>query len=116
MQEIMFTPAALLDLLSQIDELKDVNIGITETIDSQIQLQIGDSTYILKEDDATEIRVDSSVIDAVEDANIHAYEDLADSGQINLDSSEPIESGVLKELAKTLFVGGIVRLSAKFLK
>lgn len=116
MQEIIFTPAALLDLLSQIDELKDVNIGITETIDGQIQLQIGNSTYILEADNATEVEVDESVIDAVEDANLYAYEDLADSGQINLDASEPIESGVLKELAKTLLVGGMVRLSAKLLK
>ena len=116
MQEIIFTPAALLDILSQVDELKDVDIGITETINNQIQLQIGESIYILKDANATEILVDDTVIDAIGDANLYAYENLSDLGRVDMDSVEPIKSGILKELAKTLLVGGMVRLSAKLLK
>ena len=39
MDSIVFTPASLIDLLSQIEELKDYDIGISETIDGQIQLK-----------------------------------------------------------------------------
>lgn len=116
MSEIVFTPSALLDLLSQVDELKDVDIGITETLDNQIQLQIGESIYVLSDDTVTDISVDASVVDTVEDVNFCTYEDLASSGDIDINSFEPVESGILKEVAKTLLVGGMVRLSAKLLK
>lgn len=116
MEELIFTPASIVDLLSQIDELKDVNIGISETIDGLIQLQIGNSIYIIEDGDATDVTVDSTVIDTVEDVNLYAYEDLADSGDIDLDYSEPIESGIIKQVAKTLLVGGLVRLTAKILR
>lgn len=113
---ILFTPAALLDLLSQIDELKSIDVGITETLDGLLQLQVGNSTYIIDATSATRVSVDSSVLDTVDDANMQAYEELASSGNIELNTLNPISSGVLKELAKTLLVGGMVRLSAKLLK
>lgn len=116
MKELLFTPAALLDLLTQIDELKDVNVGITETLDDSLQLQIGDSIYELSDDSVTDLKVDESVVDAVEDANLTAYENLEDSGEFDVTDSIPVESGIIKEVAKTLLVGGLVRLSAKLLK
>ena len=112
--EVLFTPAALLDLLTQIEELSNVDVGITESIDGSLNLAVGESTYIIDNHAATNIEVDSDVVDAVNTANIEAYEDLADTGQVSL--SEPIQSGVIKEIAKTLLVGGLVRLSAKLLK
>ena len=116
MSNIVFTPASLIDLLSQIDELSEYDIGIAETLDDKIQLNIGDSTYIIDDEDATEIPVDESVVDAVEDANIEAYENLDDSIEVAVDDEQIVESGILKELAKTLLVGGIVRLGGKLLK
>ena len=59
--EIVLTPAALLDLLTQIDELKDKDIGVTQGLDGMLQLQIGNSIYEIREDNATEISVDESV-------------------------------------------------------
>lgn len=113
MDELVFTPASLLDLLSQIDELKDLNVGLTETIDGKIQLQVGDSVYIIG-DSAESIQVDEQVIEDVSNLNEDTYNDLAVSGQFEDD--QPIESGIIAELAKTLLIGGVARLTAKYLK
>ena len=45
MGNLLFTPSAVLDLLVQIDELKDKEVGIVETLDGNLQLSIGDSDY-----------------------------------------------------------------------
>ena len=113
MSELVFTPASLLDLLSQIDELKDLDVGLTETIDGKIQLQVGNSVYIIG-DSAESIQVDEQVIEDVSSLNEDTYNDLAVSGQFEDD--QPIESGIIAELAKTLFIGGVARLTAKYLK
>lgn len=115
MTDIVFTPSGLLELLVQIDELKDVNIGISETVDGDLQLQVGDSTYILDTADATTVDVDESVVDVVQDVNEDAYDALEASGDIGFDE-EPVEGGLIKSLAKTLLLGGMVKLTAKLLK
>lgn len=116
MDSILFTPASLLDLLSKIEELKDYNIGLSETIDGKIQLSVGESVYDIDTEEATEIKVDESVVNEVEDVNQEAYEDLGDSESIDLEvGDEPIESGILKEIVKSLLLGGMVRLSKKLL-
>lgn len=114
MDELLFTPAAVLDLLSKIDELKDVDVGITETLDDRLQITVGDSIYEIEDDNATEIQIDPPAMDAVIDTNQQAYENLEESGEV--DMLEPVESGILKEVAKTLLVGGLVRAGAKVLK
>lgn len=110
---ILFTPASLIDLLAKIDELKDVNISITETFDGDLQLNIGESVYIISSDEATDINVDESTAEKIDDINYQAYEDLDDE---EFDVTEPIESGIIKELAKTLLVGGLVRLTSKLFR
>lgn len=114
MESIVFTPASLIDLLSQIKELSDYPIGITETIDGQIQLNIGESLYIIDTDSATDIQVDDRIVDIVDDANQEAYENLDESIDVTVsgEGEEDIEAGLIKELAKTLLVGGLVRLTA----
>lgn len=119
MDEMLFTPVALLDLLSQVDELKQYELGLSETPDGLIQLQIGESVYELEDDSATDIPVDSNVIDKVESINDAAYNELVDRPDLTVSDdgdAEPIESGIIKELAKTLLVGGLVRLASKSLK
>lgn len=116
MDNIVFTPASLLHILKDVEELKHLDVGITETIDNQIQLQVGDSIYILDDSSCTEVKVDSSVVETVDNANISAYEELGESGEITLNSPVPVESGIIKEIAKTLLVGGMIRLTAKLLK
>lgn len=113
MDELLFTPAAVLDLLTQVDELKDYNIGIAEGLDGKLQVTIGPSTYELSEAATVDIPVDDEVLDDVSDANLCAYESLSDNGTVALDY---INSGVIKEIAKTLLVGGLVRLTGKLLK
>ena len=120
MKEILFTPASVLSLLVQIDELQDKEIGLTETVDNNIQLQIGDSTYEIIPDGAVDVETSESDLSEVSDANIKTYEELADDGEIELeddsvDLNTPVEGGILKEIAKTLLVGGIVRLGSKLL-
>lgn len=114
MDQLLFTPASVLDLLSKIDELHDVNVGVVEGLDGMLQIQVGQSTYELDDSNAIDVPVDSSTFDLVDDANVDAYEDLGSSGEIEL--SEPVESGIIKEIAKTLLIGGLVRLTKKLLK
>lgn len=116
MDKIVFTPASLIDLLSKIDELSEYDVGVTETLDDKLQLTIGDSIYIIDDSEAVDVPVDDSVIDAVEDANTEGYENLDDSIDVMVSEDTPVESGILKELAKTILVGGMVRLAGKFMK
>ena len=111
---ILFTPASLLDFLFSIDELQDMDVGITETIDGNIQVQIGSSIYEIDTQNATDIVVDESVTDKIDDVNQTTYEELDES--YDTDSLENVEGGLIKEALKTLLIGGMVRLGAKLLK
>lgn len=111
---ILFTPASLLDFLSSIDELKDLDVGLTETIDGNIQIQIGSSIYEIDTSNATDVSVDESVVDTVDDVNQSTYEDLDETYDSN--ALDDIEGGLIKEALKTLLIGGMVRLGAKMLK
>lgn len=114
MNDVLFTPAALLDLLMQIDELNGYNINVSESIDGDMQICIGDSVYSIDTDNAVNVSVDDSVIDTVEDENLTAYRELEESGSVEV--TEPIESGILKSAVKSLLVGGMIRLASKLLK
>lgn len=114
MYNVVFTPASVLSLLTKIDELKDVNIGMTETMDGKLQLTVGESVYELEPEVDTSVQVDDSVVDKIENVNQQTYEDLAEDGEVEL--QEEVTGGVLKEIAKTLLLGGMVRLTGKMLR
>lgn len=114
MDNVVFTPASVLSLLTKIDELKDVNIGMTETMDGKLQLSVGESIYELEPEVDNSVQVDDSVVDKIEDVNQQTYEDLAEDGEVEL--QEEVTGGVLKEIAKTLLLGGMVRLTGKMLR
>lgn len=117
MSELLFTPAAILDLLSKIDELKDIDVGVSELLDNQIQVTVGESVYIVSGEGATTIQVNPDTLEVIEDVNMDTYQQLSDSGEVELqDNPEAVEGGIIKEFAKTLFVGGLVRLTAKMLR
>lgn len=117
MEELLFTPASLIDLLSQIDELKEYDVGITETSDGSLQLTIGDSSYTINSTDATEIQVDEDIVETVEDVNTEAYENLDESIEVEqYEEGQPIESGIIKEALKALLLGGMIKLSSKLIK
>lgn len=113
--EILLTPAALLDFLRQIDELSDKDISLDET-GSTITVTIGDSVYGIDLNRAEEIEVPDEVVDEVSGVADEAYAELGEEGvEIDNPDEEPIEGGLLKEVLKTLAVGGLVRLTGKLL-
>ena len=112
--EILFTSSSIIDLLSQIEEFKDLDISISHSGDN-IELKIGDSIYSVATDNATDIEVPSNIVSEVQDVNYDAYDSMSDDVSVT-DDSEVVESGVLKEIVKTLLVGGMVRLTSNILK
>lgn len=118
MDEVVFTTSSLIDILSKIDELKDVDVGIVETPDGTLQLQVGESVYALDPNNAESVEVPAEVVEDVADINDDAYQMLDTSSDVAVygTGEDAIESGILKELAKTLAIGGMVRLSANMLK
>lgn len=108
MEETVFTTAAILDLLSQIDELSGYEITINE-VGGGVTLSIGDSTYKI-ERPTEQVKIPQKALAEVSAINDGVYEEL---GGEPLDD---IESGLIKEALKTLLVGGAVRLVSKILK
>lgn len=111
--QILFTPSSLVDFLTQVDELKDVNIGVKDDGEN-VSISIGDSTYEINPKSVTDIDVSDEDVDQACQANESNYDELEDSGEIEMNDS--VESGIIKQLLKTLAIGGMVRLAAKELK
>ena len=112
--EILFTPAALLDFLRQIDELSDKDISVDDS-GSEILVTVGDSTYSISSNDAEDIEVTPEVVDEVAEINENTYEELDDVEYTEIDDDEVVEGGLIKEALKTLAIGGMVRLTSKLL-
>lgn len=105
MDELVFTPAAVLDLLSSIEELSDYDIDFNED-DSKITINIGESSYEIEKNSASDVEVPDEVVEEVAEINDENYEPyLAE------EDGESVEGGVIKELLKTLAIGGLVRLT-----
>lgn len=113
---ILFTPSALLDFLIQIDELKDKVVSVTETADGDLQVEIGDSAYIVKTDSAKDVDVEQQAADQVADLNIDAYSDIVEENSDASFEDVNVEAGILAEIAKTLAIGGLARLNGKAVK
>ena len=107
MSDIILTPSALLGFLNQIDELKDKEINFSEN-DNKLVVMIDSSQYIIDASEATEISVDSEVMEQVEEANEDGYDEIDDIEEVGTDE---IEGGIIKELVKTLALGGLVRMT-----
>lgn len=106
MNEIVLTPAALLDILQQIDELSEYPISVSEQSNG-IKLSIGDSVYDISTAKAEPVEVPKDVVDTVRDVNDETYDQLGEA--------DDVEAGILKEIVKSLLVGGMVRLTTKLL-
>lgn len=118
MNEILFTPAAVFDLLQNIDELSEYDLEIIQVSTGKIQLRVGESLYNIDTSSATSVNVDKSVVFDVKAINDSEYESAVDASytadMVSVD--DEITSGVFKEVAKTLLVGGLVRLTSKLLR
>ena len=110
---LLLTPASLVDFLSQIDELSEKSISLNSD-NGYIEVSIGEATYRIRPQDEVNVPVSVDDIDEVNDAADDTYDELVDNGYI--ENSDEIESGIIKELIKTLAIGGMVRLAAKKLK
>lgn len=110
MDELIFTRSAVLDLLSQIEELKNYEISLTDSGDNLI-LSIGDSNYTINSSDAEPVEVDSDVVEEVSEIADDGYDSIDDLEQ----DDDYVEGGILKEIAKSLLIGGMVRLTDKLL-
>lgn len=113
---ILFTPSALLDFLIQIDELKDKVVSVTETADGDLQVEIGDSAYIVKTDSAKDVDVEQQAAEQVSDLNMDAYSDIVEENSDANFEDVNVEAGILAEIAKTLAIGGLARLNGKAVK
>ena len=112
--EILLTPAALLDFLRQVDELADKDISVDDT-GSALNITIGDSSYSINFSDAETVEVPDEVVDEVAEINETAYEELDDVEYSEIDEDEVVEGGIISEALKTLAVGGLVRLAGKIM-
>lgn len=110
---LLLTPASLVDFLSQIDELSKKSISLNSN-NGYIEVSIGEATYRIRPQDEVNVPVSVDDIDEVNNAADDTYDELVDNGYI--ENSDEIESGLIKELIKTLAIGGMVRLAAKKLK
>lgn len=110
---LLLTPASLVDFLSQIDELSEKSISLNSD-NGYIEVSIGEATYRIRPQDEVNVPVSVDDIDEVNDAADDTYDELVDNGYI--ENSDEVESGIIKELIKTLAIGGMVRLAAKKLK
>lgn len=111
--KVVLTSSALLEFLLNVEELSGKDIGVDET-ESQIVVKIGDSAYEINTSDAIEVAVEDEVVETVDEVDDQAYQNLLDSDQV--EDGEAIESGILKEIGKSLLLGGMIRLSSKLLK
>lgn len=113
--EILLTPAALLDFLRQVEELSDKDITIDETGNS-LTVTIGNSTYDIDLAHAEDIEVPDEVVEEVAEVADEAYAGLGEEGvEIDISDEEIVEGGILSEALKTLAIGGLVRLTGKVL-
>lgn len=108
MDTVVFTPAALVDLLTQISELEEYDISAVESENGDVHIKIGSSDYTISSNSAEEVEAPEDVIDEIDDINDATFDSLPDD-------SDVVESGILKELAKSLLVGGMIRLTKKLL-
>lgn len=111
MSDIVLTPSALLGFLSQVEELSGEDISFVESEDN-LTVTIGNNQYVLDASSAPEIEIDEESFEQVEDANAEGYEQLDEEVEtVDIQGDEPVEGGIIKELIKTLAVGGLVRLT-----
>ena len=109
MEQVVFTPSAVLDLLSQIEELSDKDINVTEYNDGDVEITIGESAYTVSSSNAEDVEVSDEALQDIEDANMEGYAEVGE------EALENIEGGLIKTVAKALLLRGLIKLSTKLL-
>lgn len=99
----VLTISGLISFLSEIEQLKGLDMQVSEQDDGWT-ISIGEDTYKLES--YSEVEVDNDVVDSIEEIDEEGWEDVPDVVE-----EEPVEGGIIKELLKTLAIGGLVRLT-----
>lgn len=99
----VLTISGLISFLSEIEQLKRLDMQVSEQDDGWT-ISIGEDTYKLES--YSEVEVDNDVVDSIEEIDEEGWEDVPDVVE-----EEPVEGGIIKELLKTLAIGGLVRLT-----
>lgn len=114
MGETLFTPAAVLELLTNIEELKDVPISLSEPSGNSINIQVGNNTYQIMLNSALKCVMDKDTVDVIEDEADSAFATLAENDDIVVE--DPVEGGLIKGIVKSLLLGGLIRAVPKLIK
>ena len=109
MSNLVLTPSALFAFLSEIEELEGVEIVLDDSKEDQLVVNIGDSSYVLDASQSAEVEVDEDVIEEIEEANQEGYDELGNEVEDVI--QEEVEGGIIKELIKTLALGGLVKMT-----
>lgn len=104
-QSFVLTPSGLVSFLSEIEELRNADIAIDEST-TGLKIRIGESTYDIQSPSGSEVSVDDTVMEEIEEINDEGWDEV----DVEFED-EPIEGGILKEALKTLAIGGLVRLT-----
>lgn len=107
----VLTISGLITFLSEIEQLKGLDIGISES-DDNLCINIGDDTYCIQSPEDSVVEVDSDVVDSIEEIDQEGWDEIPDV----IEEDEPVEGGIIKELIKTLAIGGLVRLTKNALE
>ena len=125
MEQNLITTSGLLEILLNIDELSEYPIDVQETTDGNISITVGNSSYVAVTSEAA-ITMNATPEDAdlISELNEEVYEDIVEEysdNNVDLDDYNPnmpedtIESGLLKDIAKTFLLGGAIKLAKKLL-
>lgn len=125
MEQNLITTSGLLEILLNIDELSEYPIDVQETTDGNISITIGNSSYVAVTSEAA-ITMNATPEDAdlISELNEEVYEEIVEEysdNNVDLDDYDPtmpedtIESGLLKDIAKTFLLGGAIKLAKNLL-
>ena len=109
----VLTPSALLAFLNEIEELADLDISLTEETNG-LGITIGTNSYMLESQPESSIEVSEEIVDTIEEIDDEGYESLIDEGkmeEMELIEGDLVQGGIIKELIKTLAIGGLVRMT-----
>ncbi len=108
MEETLFSAASLLTILSSIEEIDAEQIDL-DTDESGITISFDGKSYRFDYDKSGTAEVEVSDEDMTETQEVI-------SAEMENESPETVEAGILSGALKTLLVGGLVRLTSKLLK
>lgn len=114
-ETLVLTSSALIGFLSQIKELEGIDLSIGDSDGDKLVIKIGEDVYTLESPDDSIVEVEDELVDAIDDINEEGFDELREEGinDIGLEDQEGevIEGGIIKEMVKTLALGGLIRLT-----